>query len=310
MNWEEAILDFKTYLEIEKGMSNNTVENYCRDIQKLVEYLQKNKLEVGPLKIESEQVQEYIYQRAQKLKKSSQARNLSGIRVFFEYLIFENYRKNNPTKLIDTPKLGRNLPEVLSVDQIDQMIDAVDLNHPQGIRNRAIIETLYGCGLRTSELIELTFSNIFMKEGILRIVGKGDKQRLVPFGKVSKNWIKRYIDDSRSVTPCHIEFKDVLFLNRRGRKLSRVMVFNIIKQTVAKAGIQKKISPHSLRHSYATHLLENGADIRTVQLLLGHQNITTTEIYTHLSKTYLRSIIEDYHPRNKVLTGNSPPELN
>ena len=291
-------------------MSNNTVENYCRDIQKLVEYLQKNKLEVGPLKIESEQVQEYIYQRAQKLKKSSQARNLSGIRVFFEYLIFENYRKNNPTKLIDTPKLGRNLPEVLSVDQIDQMIDAVDLNHPQGIRNRAIIETLYGCGLRTSELIELTFSNIFMKEGILRIVGKGDKQRLVPFGKVSKNWIKRYIDDSRSVTPCHIEFKDVLFLNRRGRKLSRVMVFNIIKQTVAKAGIQKKISPHSLRHSYATHLLENGADIRTVQLLLGHQNITTTEIYTHLSKTYLRSIIEDYHPRNKVLTGNSPPELN
>lgn len=310
MNWEEAILDFKTYLEIEKGMSNNTVENYCRDIQKLVEYLQKNKLEVGPLKIESEQVQEYIYQRAQKLKKSSQARNLSGIRVFFKYLIFENYRKNNPTKLIDTPKLGRNLPEVLSVDQIDQMIDAVDLNHPQGIRNRAIIETLYGCGLRTSELIELTFSNIFMKEGILRIVGKGDKQRLVPFGKVSKNWIKRYIDDSRSVTPCHIEFKDVLFLNRRGRKLSRVMVFNIIKQTVAKAGIQKKISPHSLRHSYATHLLENGADIRTVQLLLGHQNITTTEIYTHLSKTYLRSIIEDYHPRNKVLTGNSPPELN
>ena len=291
-------------------MSNNTVENYCRDIQKLVEYLQKNKLEVGPLKIESEQVQEYIYQRAQKLKKSSQARNLSGIRVFFKYLIFENYRKNNPTKLIDTPKLGRNLPEVLSVDQIDQMIDAVDLNHPQGIRNRAIIETLYGCGLRTSELIELTFSNIFMKEGILRIVGKGDKQRLVPFGKVSKNWIKRYIDDSRSVTPCHIEFKDVLFLNRRGRKLSRVMVFNIIKQTVAKAGIQKKISPHSLRHSYATHLLENGADIRTVQLLLGHQNITTTEIYTHLSKTYLRSIIEDYHPRNKVLTGNSPPELN
>lgn len=310
MTWEEAILDFKTYLEIEKGMSINTVENYCRDIQKLVEYLQKNKLEVGPLKIESVQVQEYIYQRAQKLKKSSQARNLSGIRVFFEYLIFENYRKNNPTKLIETPKLGRNLPEVLSVDQIDQMIDAVDLNHPQGTRNRAIIETLYGCGLRTSELIELTFSNIFMKESILRIVGKGDKQRLVPFGKVSKHWIKRYIDDSRSVTPCHMEFKDVLFLNRRGRKLSRVMVFNIIKQTVAKAGIQKKISPHSLRHSYATHLLENGADIRTVQLLLGHQNITTTEIYTHLSKTYLRSIIEDYHPRNKVLTGNSPPELN
>lgn len=309
MNWKEAILDFKTYLEIEKGMSINTVENYCRDIQRLVDYLQENKLDSDPLQIRSEQVQEYIYHRSKRLKKSSQARNLSGIRVFFDYLIFENHRKNNPTKLIDTPKLGRNLPEVLSVDQIDLMVDAVDLNHPQGLRNRAIIETLYGCGLRTSELVELTFSNIFMKENILRIVGKGDKYRLVPLGKVSKHWIKRYVNESRSVSPCQIEFKDVLFLNRRGKKLSRVMVFNIIKQMVAQVGIQKKISPHSLRHSYATHLLENGADIRTVQLLLGHQSITTTEIYTHLSKTYLRSVIEDYHPRNMVLTDDSQTEL-
>ena len=220
------------------------------------------------------------------------------MRSFFDYLIFESYRKTNPTDLIETPKLGRKLPDVLSLKEIDVLMDAIDLGHPQGQRNRAILETLYGSGLRVSELTQLSLSNLFFKEGLIRVTGKGNKQRLVPMGTQSKKYLNFYINDIRNHQKIDLQSQDLVFLNRNGKGMTRQMVFTVIKTLVKQTSIHKQIGPHSFRHSFATHLLENGADLRTIQVLMGHESITTTEVYTHLDSLHLKKVMEKFHPRN------------
>ena len=260
-------------------------------------YIENNNIEVTPLNIEKKSVEEFLYQEAKKKTATTQARRLSGLKSFFNYLIFESYRENNPADLFEAPKLGRKLPEVLTVKEIEQLLEQIDLSHPQGHRNRAIIETLYGSGLRVSELVELTLSNVFFKENIIRVFGKGGKHRLVPMGAYAKKYLEIYIDEIRALQKIDSKSEDVVFLNRNGKKLTRMMIFTIIKALLPKANIKKNISPHSFRHSFATHLLENGADLRTIQSLLGHESITTTEIYTHLDTKHLKKTLERYHPR-------------
>lgn len=300
ISWNDAILDFQTYMKIERGLSKNTISSYSSDLKLLVCYLEKNQIDQSPNEISTQAVIEYIYQKSKSSKKSSQSRTISCFQSFFDYLTFENIRTDNPVDIIETPKVGRHLPNVLSVNEIEWMLERVDVSDSLGIRNRAILETLYGSGLRVSELTSLTLSNVFLKENILRIRGKGNKERFVPVGGVCKFWLKKYLIESRNTSEIPNEFQDVVFLNRRNTSLSRVMVFNIVRMAAYKAQINQTISPHSLRHSFATHLIENGADLRSVQLLLGHQSITTTEIYTHLSNKFLRNILENYHPRSKM----------
>ena len=299
MNWRSLIKDFEFYLRIERGLSENTVLNYCNDINALVYFIDNNKIEEKPKNCSRETLQQFIYNQSQIIGANSQARRISAIKCFFNFLIFENYRDNSPADLIESPKLGRKLPETLNLNEIERIIDGIQLNQSHGHRNRAIIETLYGSGLRVSELVELTISNIFFKENIIRVNGKGDKQRLVPLGIYSKKFIQIYINEIRHLKKIKIKDKDILFLNRNGRKISRAMIFTIVRNAASNAGIEKKISPHTFRHSFATHLLENGADLRSIQLLLGHENITTTEIYTHLDNEYLKMVMENFHPRNK-----------
>ncbi|MCY3999075.1 MAG: site-specific tyrosine recombinase XerD [Flavobacteriaceae bacterium] len=300
ISWHDAISDFQTYMKIERGLSKNTISSYSSDLKLLLEYLEEYQINQSPIKISTQTIIEYIYHKSKSSKKSSQSRTISCLQSFFDYLTFENIRTDNPVDMIETPKVGRQLPNVLSANEIELMLEKIDVSHSLGIRNRAILETLYGSGLRVSELVKLTFSNVFFKENILRIRGKGDKERLVPMGKVCKFWLKKYLNEARNGSEIHYEFQDVVFLNRRNTSLSRVMVFNIVRMAALNAQIQQSISPHSLRHSFATHLIENGADLRSVQLLLGHQSITTTEIYTHLSNKYLREVLENYHPRSKM----------
>ena len=284
-------------MTIERGLSKNTIANYTFDIEKLIEYLAKSNLSYNPINITEEIVQQFIYETSKLVNPSSQARVISGLRSFFLYLIFEDYRTDNPMELIEIPKIGRKLPDTLSTDEIDSLIDAVDLSSNEGERNRAILETLYGCGLRVSELISLKISDLFFEEGFIKVSGKGDKQRFVPIGNLTQKYIDIYKSTDRSKLSIQKGHEDTLFLNRRGKQLTRAMIFTIIKDLAIKINLNKSISPHTFRHSFATHLLENGADLRSIQLMLGHESITTTEIYVHLDRRHLTQVINAFHPR-------------
>lgn len=297
MNWKQALNDYRMYLTIERGLSENSIQNYTLDVIALQDFLAFEKIEESPIECSLDSVQKFIYETAKKLSPHTQARRLSGLRSFFDYLIFESYRKSNPTDLIEAPKLGRKIPDVLSIDEIELMINQIDLSHPQGHRNRAILELLYGSGIRVSELTELNLSNLFFKEDMIRVTGKGNKQRLVPMGGVTKKYLKLYINNSRLQQEVDPKDQDIVFINRRGNSLTRQMIFKIIKELAIKSNIKKQVGPHTFRHSFATHLLENGADLRTIQILMGHESITTTEVYTHLDTKHLRSVIERFHPR-------------
>ncbi|MCW5520760.1 site-specific tyrosine recombinase XerD [Aureitalea sp. L0-47] len=297
MSWNTFRKDYLDYLRLERGLSDNSIANYALDIGKLSDWLSANSIEVTPVSISEETLQQFIYTIAKEVNPRSQSRIISGLRGFFNYLIFEDLRKDNPMELIESPKIGRKLPDTLSIAEIDQLIAAIDLSKPQGERNRAIIETLYGCGLRVSELINLKISDLFFEEGFIKVTGKGDKQRFVPIGSNTIRYIELYRKEIRVHEPIKPESADTLFLNRRGNGLTRAMIFTIVKQLTEKAGIQKTISPHTFRHSFATHLLENGADLRAIQQMLGHESITTTEVYTHIDKRHLTEVINRYHPR-------------
>ena len=296
MSWESSIKEFKYYLQIERSLAQNSVEAYIRDINKLATYCSKiNKTEIST---STKDIRKLISELNDNgISARSQARIISGIKSFYKYLIIEDFIVNDPTTLIDNPKIGLKLPDVLSIIEIDMIVAAIDLSSKHGERNRAIIETLYSCGLRVSELINLKISNIKFIEGYLKVTGKGNKERLAPIGSKAIKYISLYINEVRVHQKIKKDQQDYVFLNNRGSKLSRVMIFTIIKKLVKIAGIQKKISPHTFRHSFATHLIEGGADLRAVQEMLGHESITTTEIYTHLDKDYLRSNLMQFHPR-------------
>ena len=297
MNWDQACSDFQMYLKIERGLSENSIQSYHLDIQSFRNFLVEVQSEEGPLECSKETVQRFIYETAKVMSPHTQARRIAGLRSFFDYLIFESYRKTNPTDLIETPKLGRKLPDVLNTNEIDLLMNAIDLGHPQGHRNRAILETLYGSGLRVSELTELSLSNLFFDEEMIRVTGKGNKQRLVPMGKFSKKYLEVYLKEVRPLQKINHKYQDYVFLNRNGAALTRQMIFSIIQSLAKQIQIKKRIGPHTFRHSFATHLLENGADLRTIQVLMGHESITTTEVYTHLDRQHLKKVMEKYHPR-------------
>ena len=297
MKWPQAITHYQNYLKIERGLSENSISNYTFDINKLVKWMVLNNVKTSPINIEKETLQEFIYNIAKELNPRSQSRIISGLKGFFNYLIFEEYRATNPLDLIESPKIGRKLPDTLSIEEIDAIISIINLSKPQGERNRAIIEVLYGCGLRVSELISLKISDLFFDEGFIKVTGKGNKQRFVPIGSLTIKFIDIYRNEIRVHQVIKPKAQDTLFLNRRGNELTRAMIFHIVKELTEKAGIQKNISPHTFRHSFATHLLENGADLRAIQQMLGHESITTTEIYTHLDKRHLSQIINNFHPR-------------
>jgi len=301
MKWQHVLSDYQLFLRIERSLSENSIDGYLRDVKKLLSFLEKKELLVTPITIDAEIIQQFIYEIAKEMSARSQARTISGLRSFFDFLVFEDYRKTNPTDLIETPKIGRKLPDTLSKKEIDLLISKIDLSHPQGERNRTIIETLYSCGLRVSELINLQISDLFFDEGFVRVIGKGNKQRYVPIHYSTQKYIQFYISDIRlHITPKK-GFEDTLFLNRRGSALSRQMIFMILKDLTIKANIKKSIGPHTLRHSFATHLLENGADLRAIQQMLGHESITTTEVYLHLDKSFLHSVVQEFHPRREEL---------
>ena len=297
MKWNPILQNYQYYLKIEKGLSINTIDSYSRDIKKLIKYLEENEITISPIAIKQDEIQEFIYTTSKLINARSQARLISGLRNFFNYLVFEEYRKENPIDLIETPKIGRKLPDTLAIEEIDLLVSVIDLSEPQGERNRTILETLYSCGLRVSELINLKISNLFFDEGFIQVIGKGNKQRFVPINIHTQKFILLYINNIRTHITISKGFEDYVFLNRRGKNLTRVMIFTIIKNLTVKAGIKKKISPHTFRHSFATHLLERGADLRAIQQMLGHESITTTEIYMHLDKSFLKQVMNSYHPR-------------
>ena len=297
MKWQEALSDYSLYLKIERGMSKNTVQNYNLDVQKLITYLKTYDMHISPLEITSIQIQEFIYKIAKSINPRSQSRLISGLRSFFDYLIFENYLQTNPLEQIEAPKVGRKLPDTLSVSEINLILETIDLSNSNGERNRAIIETLYGCGLRVSELTSMKISDLFFNEGFIKVTGKGNKQRFVPISKLTQKHINLYKNQVRIFKKIDQKYKDTLFLNRRGKQLTRAMIFTIVKNLGEKSKIEKSISPHTFRHSFATHLIENGADLRAIQMMLGHESITTTEIYMHLDKSHLKKIIDEFHPR-------------
>jgi len=281
-------------------MSKNTIENYSFDVDRLCLYLRENAIAVSPILIDDVTVQQFIYEVSNQVNARSQARIISGLKSFFNYLIFEDYREDNPLELIESPKTGRKLPDTLAIEEIDALIAAIDLTSNEGERNRAMLETLYGCGLRVSELVALKISDLFFDEGFIKITGKGNKQRFVPIGELAQRYIELYKDTVRIHVNAKKEFGDTLFLNRRGAQLTRAMVFTIIKNLAVKIDLSKNISPHTFRHSFATHLLENGADLRSIQLMLGHESITTTEIYLHLDRKFLKEVIHSFHPRKET----------
>lgn len=299
MTWESALKDYRYYLKLERGLSENSIINYSLDIQKLISWLSENKIEASPISVDAETLQQFIYEISKSVNPRSQSRIISGLKGFFNYLIFEEYRTTHPLELIESPKLGRKLPTVLTLEEIDKLIAAIDLGSPQGERNRAIIETLYGCGLRVSELITLKISDLYFEENFIRVTGKGNKQRLIPIGSSIQKFINIYKDHVRVHQQISPEAKDTLFLNQHGRPLTRAMIFTIMKNLAKSAGIKKNVSPHTLRHSFATHLLENGADLRAIQQMLGHESITTTEIYTHIDRKHLTEILYKFHPRRE-----------
>jgi len=297
MKREHALKDYKLYLKIERGLSDNSIASYGLDVEKLMKFLETNNLQTSPLTISKESLQPFIYETAKKVNARSQSRIISGLRSFFNYLIFEDYRTDNPLELIESPKIGRKLPDTLSLEDINQLIKAIDLSKPEGERNRAMLETLYSCGLRVSELTNLKISDLFFEEGFIKVTGKGDKQRFVPIVESAQKYINIYRNDIRVHQTIQKGHEDTLFLNRRGKQLTRAMIFTIIKQLAVTIDLNKSISPHTFRHSFATHLLENGADLRTIQLMLGHESITTTEIYMHVDKSHLKNVLHSFHPR-------------
>jgi len=296
-NWQSYIKEYQNYLRLERGLSKNTIENYTFDVEKLVLFLSQNEINVSPLLISEEIVQQFIYEMASQINPRSQSRLISGLKSFFNYLIFEDYRKDTPLQLIEVPKTGRKLPDTLATEEIDSLIAAIDLSTPEGERKKTMLETLYSCGLRVSELTALKISDLFFEEGFIKITGKGNKQRFVPVGKSTIKYITQYVNLIRVHYPIQKNFEDTLFLNRRGRQLTRAMIFTIIKNLALKINLNKTISPHTFRHSFATHLLENGADLRSIQLMLGHESITTTEVYMHLDRKFLAEVLNNYHPR-------------
>lgn len=297
MNWKDSLKQYRFYLKIERGMSDNTVVGYEQDVNKLITYLDENSIDASPADIGEETLQHFIYDSSKKTNPRSQARLLSGLRNFFDYLIFDGKRKDNPTDLIESPKIGRKLPDFLSTAEIDAILSVIELSTPEGERNKVMLETLYSCGLRVTELITLQISDLFFNEGFVRVIGKGDKQRYVPINEQNIRLIQLYLRHIRTAIPVQKGYEDTVFLNRRGKQITRNMVFMVIKGLAQKAGIRKSISPHTFRHSFATHLLENGADLRAIQQMLGHESITTTEIYMHLDRKFLKDVVEKYHPR-------------
>lgn len=301
MHWQIYIHGYKAYLQVERSMPANTVDAYCRDISKLVAYFNAGNQEIKPSQVQLKDLQLFVNTLADiGIAASSQSRIISGIRSFFSYLLIENEVLTDPTELLAMPRIGRKLPDVLTIDEMELLIQTIDLSNPNGERNKAILETLYGCGLRVSELINLKISDLFFLDGFIKVTGKGDKQRIVPIGNKASAQIERYMTYVRRTGKIQKGQEDFLFLNARGAKLTRAMIFEIVKKAIAGTGIKKNISPHSLRHSFATHLVENGADLRAVQEMLGHASITTTEIYTHLDREYLRTNILKYHPRRNM----------
>ena len=297
MKWKQAIQDYNHYLKIERGLSENSIKNYIWDVEKLMAFLIDNDISISPVTIGKETVQRFVYDIAKTVSPRSQARIISGLKSFFNYLNFEDYRKDNPMDLLESPKIGRKLPDTLSEDEINQLISAIDLSKPEGERNRAMLETLYGCGLRVSELINLKISDLFFEEDFIKVTGKGDKQRFVPISDFNKKYINIYRKEIRIHQSIQKGFDDILFLNRRGKQLTRAMIFTIIKQLAIKIDLGKSISPHTFRHSFATHLLQNGADLRAIQQMLGHESITTTEVYMHVDRSHLAEVMNKYHPR-------------
>ena len=309
MNWDIYIKGFKSYLRLERSLSANTIEAYIRDIEKLVQYIDYFKLDITPATVELKTLEDFIkwiYELGMSV--NSQSRIISGIKAFYKYLMMEDILDASPAELLETPRIGRKLPDLLSLEEINELIDAIDLSSKQGQRNKAIIETMYGCGLRVSELINLNISDLFFDEDFIKVTGKGNKERLVPIGEEAQKFITIYLKEVRVHDKIKKGNQDFVFLNGRGSKLTRVMIFYIVKSLCEKIGIKKTISPHTFRHSFATHLIEGGADIRAVQEMLGHVSITTTEIYTHLNREYLRDAILMYHPRYNGKWDTIPPE--
>lgn len=299
--WDQQIRDFSHYLKIERSLSANSIEAYIRDVRMLSSFVDMKHKGTSPIKVDFAQLRGFLeYINELGMSAYSQARILSGIKAFYKYLLFEELISDDPTALLEGPKLGRKLPDTLSFHEIETLLNAIDLSTPEGARNRAMIELLYSSGLRVSELVDLKINNVHFDIGFLRVFGKGSKERLVPFGKDASHFLKIYINEVRGLPP-HAEpqkgFDSFVFLNRRGKKLTRVMVFTIVKNLAQAIGLKKNISPHTFRHSFATHLIEGGADLRAVQEMLGHESITTTEIYTHLDRDYLRQVILEFHPR-------------
>ncbi|MCA0237995.1 MAG: site-specific tyrosine recombinase XerD [Bacteroidetes bacterium] len=302
MTWPAALQQFRAYLLYERSLSPNTLEAYLNDVQKFVQYLELEQIAVGPLQIRRSHLEQFImWANKLGLEASSQARLISGLRAFYKFLLVEDLLDEDPTEMLESPRLHRKMPDVLSVHDIQKMLAVIDLSQPQGVRNRAIIETLYACGLRVSELVHLRITDLYLEAGFLKVLGKNNKERLVPIGGDAVKYIRMYLDHIRAKQE-HIQpgEENIVFLNNRGARLSRVMVFLIVKELAELAGISKNISPHTFRHSFATHLVEGGADLKAVQDMLGHESITTTEIYTHLDTEYLKETIYLYHPRMKM----------
>ncbi len=299
MIWMEYLDSYKNYLQLEKSLSGNTVDAYLKDITKFTDYLKNNGFNKKPGDVTQTIIREFIdYINELGMSASSQARALSGIKSFFKFLLIQDEIDRDPSSLIETPKIGRKLPVVLTPDEIEALIIAIDLDSETGIRNRAILEVLYGCGLRVTELVNLRMTDVHFDDGFVRVQGKGNKERLIPIGQKAKDAIINYIQNYRSTLRIDRKDENVLFLNRRGKKMTRVMIFTIIKDLATKINLQKTISPHTFRHSFATHLIEGGADLRAIQDMLGHESITTTEVYTHLDKEYLKDTIIRFHPRS------------
>jgi integrase/recombinase XerD len=297
--WGSWINGFKAFLKLEKSLSENSIEAYCRDVKKLDSFLEIQGSKVSPLQVNPQHIKDcLVFLNQVQLNEKSQARFISAIRTFFKYLLLENEIETNPAELIDLPKISRKLPDVLSIEEVEKLIENIDLSDANGERNKAIIELMYGCGLRVSELVNLKLSEIKEASGFIKVTGKGNKERLIPIGKTAIKQYKRYIELVRVHQNVLKGYEDFVFLNNRGKNLSRVMIFLMIKSMVEKAGIRKKISPHTFRHSFATHLVEGGADLRAVQEMLGHESILTTEIYTHLDQTFLRDTLLQFHPRS------------
>jgi integrase/recombinase XerD len=302
--WDLQLKDFENYLKLERSLSGNSVEAYLRDVEKLKQFMEMKYQGVTSMKVSTKHLQGFLeYINELGMSAHSQARILSGIKAFYRYLLFDELVDKDPTVLIEGPKLGRKLPDTLSYLEIEKLLEAIDLSTSEGARNRAMLEVLYSSGLRVSELVDLKLNNVDFEIGFLRVVGKGNKERLVPVGRDAMKYVKIYLQDIRGKAPhkaVQKGFESYVFLNRNGRKLTRVMVFTIIKSLVQKIGLKKTVSPHTFRHSFATHLIEGGADLRAVQEMLGHESITTTEIYTHLDRDYLRQVVQEFHPRSGI----------